>query len=357
MSNRRSSRLFRPRRKRRAGCVTVFVLFLLAVVLVFAFNAFANRYVRLDQQSVTVLNLPKAYEGYTILHVSDLNAATLGNHQENLMNTLGKEAFDAVVMTGDMVGTSGKAQPMLDLIAQLAPKAPVFFVTGDADPSPLLSQPHGDGEVKAAYIQQAEALGATYLEVPLRLETNEQVLWYCPGEAFTLDLQNAVFALSELEKTLLSSENPYEAATSAQLRHTQHRKAIMEQTMALMKTIAPTDTVIAVMHQPPTREELAEIAGNAREQGLPVPALFLAGQYNNGQARLPGLGPIYVPRLADGPGGYFPGDEGLTGLQITQGVSLHISPGLGASSYYPIPLRLFNRPAMTLIHLTQKMTR
>lgn len=357
MSQRRASRLFTPRRRKRAGCVTVFVLFFLTLVVVFSFNAFANRFVKLQKQNVTVLNLPRALEGYTILHLSDLNAMNLGKEQENLVTALGKETFSAVVMTGDMVGKSEKVQPLLDLITRLQRNIPIFFITGDSDPSPLLNQPHGDGQVKADYIQKAEALGAIYLELPTRIEENEQVMWFVPGELYTIDLNNAVFALSELEKTLLSSENPYEAVTGAQLRHAQHRKLIIEQSIQLLKEIKPTDTVIAVMHHPPGKEQLVEIAQSAREHNTPVPSLFLAGQFNNGQARLPGLGPIFVPPLADGTGGYFPGDEGISGLSITQGLAVYISPGLGTSGYYPIPLRLFNRPTMTLVRLTQKMTR
>ncbi len=52
-----------------------------------------------------------------------------------------------------------------------------------------------------------------------------------------------------------------------------------------------------------------------------------------------------------------PGDEGFTGLSIRQGYPVYISPGLGVSSYYPLPLRLFNRPVATLVQLTARMTR
>ena len=93
-------------------------------------------------------------------------------------------------------------------------------------------------------------------------------------------------------------------------------------------------------------------------EGAPVkPGLFLCGQFNNGQIRLPGLGPVYIPRQADGSGGFFPGDEGFSGLSITQGIPVYVSPGLGVSGYYPVRLRLFNRPALTLIELTRAMTR
>ena len=66
---------------------------------------------------------------------------------------------------------------------------------------------------------------------------------------------------------------------------------------------------------------------------------------------------MHIPVQPDGKGGFFPGDEGFTGLSIVKGYAVYISPGLGVSSYYPLPLRLFNRPAATLVRLTAQMTR
>jgi predicted MPP superfamily phosphohydrolase len=46
-------------------------------------------------------------------------------------------------------------------------------------------------------------------------------------------------------------------------------------------------------------------------------------------------------------------------MQSMMGVTQHISPGLGTSSIYPFPMsmmRLFNRPAVTMITLTAKLT-
>ncbi len=357
MAARRSKGLFQPARRRRGGCLLVFVLLIAAITIVLSLNTLSNRYVKLEQRSVTVLNLPKSLEGFRILHLSDLNCAMLGQDHENLKNALGKESYSAVVMTGDMVGKGGKTEPLLDILALIPKDTPIFLIAGDSDPDALLPDPHGTGEVKADYILQAEQAGAIYLEAPYKLEYNGQVIWFAPGETFTLDLDNAVFALKELIRTLSSQENPYEAQTGAQLRFAEHRLKNMEASVTALKEMKRTDVIIAVMHHPPDYEQITELSAKSQEMNLPSPSLFLAGQFNAGQIRLPGLGPVYIPVQPDGKGGFFPGDEGFTGLSIVKGYAVYISPGLGVSAYYPLPLRLFNRPAATLVRLTAQMTR
>lgn len=358
MGQRRSARLFAPRRRRRPlGCLTVLFLLAATIALALSLNGLSNRYARLESRKVTVLNLPRELEGFAVLHLSDLNAASLGDKQENLMAALGRESYQAVALTGDMVGKSGDAGPLLDLLDSLPDTVPVFLIEGDADPSPLLSSPHGDGEVYAGYIQKAQAHGAIYLEIPYRMEIDGKVVWFCPGELFLIDLENAMFALSAQIKALEAAENPYAPDTGAQLRHAKHRQNALAAAQEAMAQMQTTDTIIALMHHPPDDEQLSELSARVREGGSPSPSLFLAGQFNNGQMRLPGLGPLYIPRQMNGAGGFLPGDDGFTGLVMIKGFPVHISPGLGASAYYPVPLRLFNRPAATLISLTSRMTR
>ncbi|HSK68577.1 MAG TPA: hypothetical protein VLA21_04895, partial [Candidatus Limnocylindria bacterium] len=181
--------------------------------------------------------------------------------------------------------------------------------------------------------------------------------WLVPGDLFFYDLPNARFALTEQFALLEASDNPYEEATSARLRLMRHRLDVITASIEALSAIRPMDAVVAVMHHPPDKQSLWELAAQSREGGMPKPGLFLCGQFNNGQIRLPGLGPMYVPPQADGSGGFFPGDEGFAGLSITQGIPVHVSPGLGVSGYYPVRMRLFNRPAVTIIEMTRAMTR
>ncbi|NLX83956.1 MAG: metallophosphoesterase [Clostridiales bacterium] len=358
MARRSGNRLFSPARRRKTGCLMVIVLFVLAIVVTLSLNALSNRFVRLEIRPVTILNLPRQLERFRILHLSDLNAAKLGNNQANLLASLGKEPYSAVIMTGDMVGKGGNIQPLLELGAQIPANIPKIFITGDSDPHPYYTAPHGDDEVKAEYIRALESNDFIFLEAPYKLEQDGQIIWFCPGELFMLDLVSAEFSLTEQVNTLLASDNPYAPQTGAQLRYAQHRLDIIAQSKDAFAEMKPEDTIVAVMHHPPDTEQLGEMALLHQEEEVGVtPSLFLAGQFNNGQARLPGLGPIYLPKTSDRKGGFFPGDEDISGLSIVKGYPLHISPGLGVSGFYPVPVRLFNRPAATILELTSRMTR
>lgn len=354
---RRGTGLFRQKKRSgRAGFLTLFVLFSLALMLTLGLNHLSNRFPRLETRSLTVVDLPRSLEGFKILHLSDLNATWLGQGQENIKHALKDEGYDLLALSGDMVGREGDISPLLDLLALVPESVPKLMVAGDADPAPLLLSPKGSEEVKAGYIQRLEAAGLIFLEHPLALEIDGQRVWVCPQDSFLLDLASARFALGEQIKLLEAQQEAPLPQQEAQLHHARHQLENIEKSEAALLEMKEGELIISLSHQPPEPAQLKELSRLRREEGLLVPSLFLAGQFNNGQARLPILGPIFIPVQADGRGGFFPGDASFTGLSVTQGLPLHISPGLGVSTYYPLPIRLFNRPVLSLIRLTARMT-
>ncbi len=63
--------------------------------------------------------MDSAFEGYTLLHISDLKGLLFGKDQQFIRFALRDAQFDAVVMTGDMVSSRGNAQPLYELIEVL----------------------------------------------------------------------------------------------------------------------------------------------------------------------------------------------------------------------------------------------
>lgn len=355
MARQHGKHLFKTTRKKRGGCLTVLVLLLSFVVLLLALNGLSNRFVKLIDQKVTVLELQKPMEGFSILHISDLAGAWMGEGQENIKSALGKETYNLVALTGDMVGRKGDVAPLLAFLDLVPEGIPVYLLAGDSDPSPYRLDASRPEEVKADYVLQAEERGAVFLEAPLKLEQDGKSLWVCPADSFLFDIKNAVFALNEQIRLLEGMETT--PATASQLLLARHRLSKMEESITALSEMKKGEVILALSHQPPEQEALAELSKAGKEEMRPVPSLFLAGQFNAGQLRLPGLGPLYIPRQMDGRGGFLPGDEGFVGLSIQKGFPVYISPGLGVSGYYPLPLRLFNRPGITLLRLTAQMTR
>lgn len=354
----RQQSIFAPRRrKKRYGCLTVIFLFLIALGMLVGINSLANRFVKLAVQPITLPELPRKLEGYTILHLSDLNAATLGKDHEHLKKALALESYQAVFLTGDMVGKTGNAGPLLAILDMIGGKVPVFLIAGAGDPPPLISSPHGDSEVLAPYIRQAQAKGAVYLSKPQLLEVEGERLWFWPADLFELDLESARSAYSDRVTRLKASENPYSPENGAQLRLAEYQQKMVEVAISAKAHMKAGDTVIALRHHAPDAALLSELRQGAEASGAILPQVYLSGQFNGGQIRLPFLGPVYIPPQGDGRGGWFPGDEGFAGLTVYKGQAVYISPGLGVSSYYPFPLRFFNRPTATLIRLTRRLSR
>ncbi len=356
MPRRGRANLFAPhRRKKRYGCLTVLFLLMISLGVVVGLNSLANRFVKLAVQPVTLPELPRELEKFTILHLSDLNAASLGRNHEHLRQALDKESFQAVCLTGDMVGKSRNVEPLLALLEVIGGRAPVFFIAGSGDPEPLLSAPRGGSEVLAPWVREAQAGGAAYLDRPWALEEEGKRIWFCPADMFELDLDNARRAYQERVRTLKASAGPASPENGAQLRLAEYQLKTVETKIAAKARMKAGDTVVALRHRPPDPDMLAEMRASAGKAGTLLPQLYLSGQLNGGQTCLPWLGPLYLPPQDDGRGGWLPGEKGISGLSVYQGQSVYISPGLGVSSYYPLPLRLFNRPTATLIELTSRL--
>ncbi len=359
---RRERTLFSPGRTGRPGCLAALVFTAALLALMFVLNQENNRRVVLEKLPVTLPGLSRELEGFAILHISDLHAASFGDGQEKLRSVLEKEVFQAVCMTGDMVGAGGDPGPLLDLIDVLPDGIPVFLIAGDDDPEPLQSAAHGDSLVKAPFVRFAEEHGALYLDFPRKVEYGGRSIWFCPELLFSIDLEAARFSLVTRRDELLAAGDRYSPETGALLRMLEYQLDSIEKTFEAKGQMGEDDLLVMLSHFPPDAERVLQIRGGAETAGGTANfpgqvALMLAGHYNNGQLRLPWLGPVYVPPAQGAPGGWFPGEKGIAGLSTLMGVPLHVSPGLGASGAYPlIPLRLFNTPVITIVSLTGRIT-
>ena len=337
-------------------------LLLLAALLIAALavlNNINNSRVDLLRQSVTVSNLPSSLENFRILHISDLHGLYFGPHQEQLQAALSSARYDIVCVTGDVTGRDGDAGAFLELVKLFDGKAPVYFIPGDEDPSPLLAAPHAGGSAKADYILAAEAAGAVYLDAPVKIVRGKSTLWLSPEWIYSLDYDAADAAYQNrlLELRAQGSSPERDAALAAVEYQIDQLVRIRE---ARRETL-DGDIHVALSHCPIQDEAmraLREWTAEDNDSHIHAVALVLSGHNVGGQWRVPGVGAVRAPlSLGTNGGGWFPDDKKIVGLDTVHGIPQYISPGLGTSADVPLPaIRLFNTPAVTIITLTSKLT-
>jgi predicted MPP superfamily phosphohydrolase len=85
---------------------------------------------------IRIAELPEAFDGFTILHLSDLHCDMSGRAMRRVANLLAGLRYDLCVLTGDFRGkTFGPYEAALDIVADLSPKisAPIYGVLGNHD--------------------------------------------------------------------------------------------------------------------------------------------------------------------------------------------------------------------------------
>lgn len=185
--------------------------------------------------TVPIKDLPEAFDGFTILHISDLHAKEFGPGQERLLGVIGRHKFDMIAFTGDVIDHQDpRVGPAVSLIRGLAGK-PAFFVSGNHE-----------RRTKTDIKEALAAEGVNILENRAqKLERGGQALW------------------------IIGVEAP----------HQRHRMG------RALRPIEEAGPRILLAHSP-------NIFGSAVKAGID---LVLVGHTHGGQVRLPLIGALYAP--------------------------------------------------------------
>jgi uncharacterized protein len=261
-------------------------VFLMGGVSLFPYLYLERLAVAVRRYRVQIRNLPPSFEGFTLLHMSDLHEKEFGPNQQDLIGLLSKERFDAVAITGDMVRGDHPSQVQtLDLVSglrKISQERPIYFVSGNHDWR-LERGKEFEGVLQDAGVQVLSNRSE-------RLERGEDRLWMVGVDDPVTGRDRLGLALSGTDQRsprLLLSHSPH---------------------------------------------PFKKAAGKGID-------LMLAGHTHGGQVRLPLLGASFVPAM-----GFFPRyDYGLYRLGAT---TLIVSGGLGESG---VPLRFNMRPEIALI--------
>ena len=178
-------------------------------------------------------------------------------------------------------------------------------------------------------------------------------MWFSPEYLYSVDVSGMEQSLTRQKEDMEARGQQYEGEGGASYRALCYRLEAITQSAAAIKAMTRDDLQIGLTHVPLLADYVREMVNWADEQAVFTfrrLSLVLAGHFCGGQWRLPGLGAVYVPEK-----GWFPGDEGVVGMQRINSISQYVSGGLAASSFYPMPGRLFNTPSITLLSYTARI--
>ena len=274
------------------------------IVLLSVFFRWQNNGIVVSHIVYTGKDVPREFNGFNILHVSDLHNKQFGEGQQKISAVIARIKPDIIAITGDIIDKrrQGTSAAMM-LASEAAKTAPVYYVPGNHE------------RTSGIYEKLTEKLKATGVKV-------------IANDAMTIERGGAVITIigvkdwqffrsvGEYQKT----KEDYAKADKA------FAKKLSELTAA-----HPKGFRLLLSHRPEKLRIYAQIGFN----------LVLTGHAHGGQWRLPWIGGLFAPNQ-----GVFP--KYTSGLHKMGATSMVVSRGLGNSGF---PLRLFNRPELVVITL------
>lgn len=265
------------------------------VIGLWAFCKWQNNGIVMTEMTYKNERLPKAFEGYRIVQISDLHNKAFGSGQEKLLAKIKGAHPDMIVVTGDLIDAYHTNMDVaMTLIDEAVQIAPIYYVSGNH-----------------------EAWSGLYDTLKVQLEKRGVVV---------LDNQKAQISKEEAAIEVIGLADP-SVVNSDWFEYGGKTKALLDEL-----TKGSNNFKILLSHRP----ELFDIyAGSSVD-------LVFSGHAHGGQVRLPFIGGLIAPDQ-----GLFP--KLTEGMHTSGHTSMVISRGLGNSI---IPLRLFNRPELIVVTLS-----
>jgi len=291
------------------------MMLVVGIVVLAIFCYEQNNLLKTTRITVYSKNLPKAFEGMRVVHLSDLHGKVFGANQSTLVKKIKAEKPDLIVFTGDMVDKRDfDEKPGLVLMRELKTVAPVYFVLGNH-----------------------EAWANHWDELKAQLKNEDVTVLENEGVVLTRgDSSIWVFGMSDPKSKAGQKEKLYaqKVLSIGEKAFEKAKRSIDEknQGAADMKSL---EYKLLLSHRP-------ELFPFYKEYGYDM---IFSGHTHGGQVRLPLVGGIVAPSQ-----GLFP--KYYAGLYTDGNSNMVISCGLGNSI---IPQRLFNRPELVVVTLKNEL--
>jgi hypothetical protein len=275
-------------RKMLFGFITVLLILLL-------FFYWQNNDIVVTKQEYTNSAIPDSFQGYQILHVSDLHNKEFGKNQKRLIKHTTNIDPDLIVITGDIIDSNRtNISVVMDYINQAIQIAPIYYVSGNH-----------------------EKWSGVYPELTERL-------------------QNAGVVILDNDSTIIESNgdkiNLFGLMDPDFMPSDSNASTVILEELDNLIAKSQSDFTILLSHRP-------ELISVYAEKEID---LVFSGHAHGGQFRIPFIGGFIAPNQ-----GFFP--KYTSGVAVKEGTSMIVSRGLGNSI---IPVRIFNRPELVVVTLS-----
>lgn len=265
---------------------------------------YGNNHIEVSKYDVSSSKIPKAFNGYKILQLSDLHSKSFGEDNRRLIEVIDKEKPDIVVMTGDMINSFEEEFCVFLDLAEKLKKYKVYFVEGNNETK--LSR-----EEKLELIKELKNRGVRILD----------------NEKIRLTKDGSFIGLYGVWCDLCY----YKEIKSVYKKDTYFQKKNIE------KVLGYTDKKefnILLAHNPLYFDTYAKWGAD----------LTLSGHIHGGLIRIPGVGGLLSPERK-----FFP--KYSKGQYEIKDSKLIVNRGLGGKPLLP---RVFNKPEISVITLNSE---
>jgi len=286
--------------------MTLLAISLSAVILA-VFLWWQNNGISVSNVIYTCSDLPDTFDGFRILHVSDLHNKAFGKGQKRIIGVMAHTKPDMIAVTGDIIdkrrfGTAAA----LTLALEAVKVAPVYYVPGNHE------------KTAGIYEQLSERLKSLGVKV-------------IANDAERIERNGAEIILAgvkdwEFYRPGITKEERKSGRTRAD--------AEFELRLSVLSHQHPSGFRVLLSHRPEKMDVYAKYGYH----------LVLTGHAHGGQWRFPFVGGLYAPNQ-----GIIP--EYSSGIHYKGQTGMVVSRGLGNSGF---PLRLFNRPELVVVTLKRR---
>lgn len=266
------------------------LILLLLILFTFLYSLYdSNTRIETEYFELYYDNLPASFDGFRIVHLSDMHANEFGKDPERLYNAIKKANPHIIVITGDLIGYSGDLDIVIPQLKRLVEISPVYYITGNHE----------------WVTKEVHVLFDTMPEIGVTVLRNEYV-------RLNIGTEHIILAGVDDENGPADMKKPHELY------------------MEIREREGDVFTVL-LAHRPEHFPEYADMGFDA----------VLSGHNHGGLIRIPFFGGLLSPG-----GNYFP--EYSEGVFNENGSNMVVSRGLSGVNGFP---RIFNPlhiPVLTL---------